>query len=51
MGVSRERRAGWVRREMIYVDKNLMRNRSMQTTKIWTFFSTVRVCNRQGQEQ
>ena len=37
--------------EAIYVDKNLMRNRSMQTTEIWTFFSAVCLCDRQGQEQ
>ena len=37
--------------ETIYVDENLMRNRSMQTTKIWTFFSAVHVCDQQGQEQ
>ena len=37
--------------EAIYVDENPMRNRSMQTTEIWTFFSAVRVCDRQGQEQ
>ena len=27
------------------------RTQSMQTTEIWTFFSAVRVCDRQGQEQ
>ena len=37
--------------EAIYMDKNPKRNRSMQTTKIWTFFSTVCMCDWQGQEQ
>ena len=33
------------------MDENPMRNRSMQTTEIWTFLSTVRMCDRQGQGQ